>query len=95
MTTIDKKALEEILSSPDKKILNLKEKTELAIHIENLVLENDDSYIDAVLILCNEYMLDVNTISKILPEIIIKKMEKEAMARRMLPRKASLRGKGL
>ena len=59
-------------------MINIKNQQEFAMEVERRVHKNNISYIDAILQLCEEEGIEVETISKLVGPIIKGKLEVEA-----------------
>ncbi|MAG28380.1 hypothetical protein CMI47_22875 [Candidatus Pacearchaeota archaeon] len=57
--------------------------------IEDLVINDNIGYIDAVLIVCEEYDIEPNIASKFLSKPIVEKLESEAREYNMFPKNSS------
>lgn len=65
-------------------------KHSLAVLVEKLVLTEKMTYIEAILLICDERSIDPLDIGKLIAPAIKSKVEAEAMSKNLLPKSNSL-----
>ena len=70
-------------------LFNKEIQSEFIRKIEEIVLSGDYGYIEAILLVCEEYEVEPALASKYLSKPIIEKIEQEGIKFNMLPQKSS------